>query len=150
MERKEKTMEKMIWFDMDGTIANLYGEANWLNDLINERVNPYKNAKPLCNMQALSRVLNNLAKKGYKIGVVSWLSKNGTEEYGARVAKVKKEWLNRHLASVKFDKIDIIKYGEPKENGRNGILFDDEEQNRKNWNGIAYDVNDIIKVLKAL
>ena len=32
----------------------------------------------------------------------------------------------------------------------NGILFDDEEVNRKNWSGQAYDVNNIIEVLKGL
>ena len=143
-------MKKAIWFDMDGTIADLYGEKNWLANLQAEREAPYANAKPLLNMQALARVLNRLAKQGYTVNVVSWLSKGGTKEYGERVAKAKREWLAKHLASVKFDKIDIIEHGTPKEHGRNGILFDDEENNRKHWHGIAYNVNNIIGILKAL
>ena len=31
-----------------------------------------------------------------------------------------------------------------------GYLFDDEEPNRKKWLGVAYDVNNIIEVLKNL
>lgn len=143
-------MEKEIWFDMDGTIADLYGVENWLDMLINEDTTPYKNAKPLVNMQVLARVLNHLIKKGYTINVVSWLSKNGTDDYNSRVAKVKMEWLKKHLASVKFDKIDILKYGTPKQINRNGILFDDEKPNRDNWLGVAYNVENIIEVLKSL
>ena len=98
----------------------------------------------------LARVLNRLQREGYEIGIVSWLSKNGSEAYGEAVAEAKREWLAKHLASVHFDHIDIIAYGTPKEDGRNGILFDDEKPNRDNWNGIAYDVNNIIEILRAL
>lgn len=141
---------KTIWFDMDGTIADLYGNENWLALLIAESPEPYATAKPLVNMQSLARVLNRLQRNGYRLGVVSWLSKNGSEAYGRAVAEAKREWLARHLASVHFDYIDIIAYGTPKQDGRNGILFDDEKPNRENWNGIAYDVQDIIKTLRTL
>lgn len=33
-------MEKMVWFDMDGTIANLYAVEGWLEDLRAERTRP--------------------------------------------------------------------------------------------------------------
>ena len=101
-------------------------------------------------MQALARALNGLRRKGYKIGVVSWLCRGGSAEYGEAVAAAKKEWLKKHLASVDFDYIDIIEWGDPKENGRDGILFDDEKANRDNWGGVAYDVDNIIEVLKRL
>ena len=29
-------MAKYIWFDMDGTIVDLYGEKDWLSNLLNE------------------------------------------------------------------------------------------------------------------
>lgn len=149
-EREVKRMERKIYFDMDGTIADLYGVENWLEMLINEDTTPYKIARPLVRMQSLARVLNRLQREGYEIGIVSWLSKNGSETYGEAVAEAKREWLAKHLASVHFDHIDIIAYGTPKQNGRNGILFDDEKPNRDSWNGIAYDVNNIIEVLRAL
>ena len=143
-------MKKVIWFDMDGTIANLYGVENWLEMLINEDPTPYAIAKPLLNMQALARVLNTLRRKGYKVGIISWLSKNGSEAYGEKVTAAKKAWLGKHLASVKFDYIDIVAYGTPKQEGRDGILFDDEKPNRDNWNGTAYNVENIIGTLRAL
>ena len=141
---------KEINFDMDGTIANLYGEANWLEDLISEKVTPYVNAKPMVNMNSLAKALNKLISKGYKINVISWTSKNGTKEYNARVETAKRNWLKKHLASVHFNAIKVIPYGEPKENHGNGILFDDEEKNRTNWNGTAYDETNILNVLRSL
>lgn len=143
-------MKKEIWFDMDGTIADLYGVEGWLNMLRNEDTTPYAHAKPLVNMQALARVLNNLIDKGWKVGVISWLSKNGTNEYNEKVARVKREWLAKHLKSVNFATIDIVEYGTPKQLNRNGILFDDEEPNRENWLGVAYNIENIIEVLKGL
>ena len=38
---------KKIWFDMDGTIADLYGVENWLDYLLNGDAFPYKAAAPL-------------------------------------------------------------------------------------------------------
>ena len=104
-----------IYFDMDGTIADLYGNENWLDDLINKRTTPYKNAKPLINMNSLARVLNRLQKQGYKIGIISWLSKNSNLDYDKKVTETKIAWLNKHLKSVQWNEIHIVKYGTPKE-----------------------------------
>jgi hypothetical protein len=62
------------------------------------------------------------------------------------------EWLARHLKSVNFDEIHIVEYGTPKENFGNetDVLFDDEIQNRENWNGTAYDVENILVILRNL
>ena len=142
-----------IWFDMDGTIADLYGVDNWLEYLIAKDALPYEIAKPLLRLSALARVLNNLQRKGYKIGIISWLAKNSTADYDERVAQTKREWLTKHLTSVKFDEVHIVKYGTAKQtfiHTANDILFDDEEQNRNNWTGEAHNVNNIIEVLKSL
>lgn len=143
-------MKKEIWFDMDGTIADLYGVDGWLEMLIDSDPTPYEIARPLLRMATLARLLNRLQRGGWKIGIVSWLSKSGTEAYNRAVTEAKREWLAKHLKSVRFDYIDILPYGTPKEIGRNGFLFDDEEKNRKNWQGIALDVNEILETLKAL
>lgn len=143
-------MKKEIWFDMDGTIADLYGVDGWLDMLLNENARPYEIAKPLVNMRELAKVLNRLIEKGWEIGVISWLAKNGTNDYNKKVANAKMKWLAKHLKSVKFAKIDIVEYGTPKQINRNGILFDDEKQNRENWLGIAYNVENIIQVLREL
>jgi len=141
---------KQINFDMDGTIANLYGVDGWLNDIQNENTRPYTEAKPMMNMSALARVLNRLTNEGYSVNVISWTAKNGSEDYNARVAEAKRAWIAKHLKSVKFDNVFVIPYGTAKQNYGVGILFDDEEANRNAWNGTAYDEKDIIKVLKGL
>lgn len=145
-----KEIRKEICFDMDGTIANLYSVNGWLDYLMAEDTTPYEQAKVMLNMSILARQLNRLQKKGYIIKIISWLAKNGSDDYNARVTKTKKAWLKKHLASVQFDEVIIVKYGTPKQTLGNGILFDDEIQNRKNWNGIAYDVNNILEILKNL
>ena len=142
-----------IWFDMDGTIADLYGVDNWLEYLIAKDALPYEIAKPLLRLSALARVLNNLQRKGYKIGIISWLAKNSTAEYDKAVAEAKEKWLRNHLASVIFDEINIVAYGTPKSTfakSEDDILFDDEAPNRKEWTGKAFDVDSIIEILKGL
>ena len=146
-------MAQTIWFDMDGTIADLYGVEGWLEKLIASDATPYEIAKPLLRLSVLARVLNNLQRKGYKIGIISWLAKNSTAEYDKAVAEAKEKWLRNHLASVIFDEINIVAYGTPKSTfakSDNDVLFDDEEHNRKEWTGKAFDVNDILGVLKGL
>lgn len=143
-------MVKEINFDMDGTIANLYGCDGWLNDILNERIDAYRDAKPMVNMNSLARVLNRLVRNGWTVKVISWTAKNGTNEYNKAVADTKRKWIAKHLGSVQFEDIVIIPYGTPKENYGNGILFDDEQKNRDNWNGIAHDEKNIIEFLKTL
>lgn len=143
-------MEKIINFDLDGTIANLYGVDNWLDYLINSDTYPYAVAKPLVNMNLLARLLNKLSKKGYLINIISWTSKSGTPEYNEAVKQVKIKWLKTHLKSVNFDNIYIVPYGTPKHTISSGILFDDEKQNRDNWGVGAFDESQIFEVLKAI
>ena len=146
-------MIKAIYFDMDGTIADLYGVDGWLKNLRAEQTRPYREAKPLLNMRKLARTLKALQNQGYHIGIVSWLSKNSTAAYDERVTAAKQKWLAAHLGSVLFDEIKIVPYGTPKQNTADfpqGVLFDDEAPNRKNWTGVAYDADCIMQVLESL
>lgn len=146
-------MTKAIYFDMDGTIANLYGVENWLSKLRAEDETPYLEAQPLLRLSTLAKILNNLQKNGYIIGVISWLSKNSSKNYREKVAQAKIKWLKSHLASVNFDEIILVPYGTPKEKSvkyPKGILFDDELKNRENWSGTAFDEKNILEILKAL
>ena len=145
-------MEQTIFFDMDGTIADLYGVENWLDYLIEKNPLPYEIAKPLVRLSTLARYLNKLQAQGFRIGIISWLSKDSNNIYDEMVTYTKIKWLKKHLASVQFNEIHIVDYGTPKELFSNGndILFDDEENNRNNWIGTAYDVDNIIDTLKSL
>lgn len=143
---------RTIYFDMDGTIADLYGVKGWLDYIINKDSTPYEIAKPLVKLNVLARLLNKLQREGFKIGIISWLAKNSNENYDNLVTNAKLNWLSNHLASVNFDEIHIVPYGTPKENFSSGadILFDDEIQNRENWIGSAFSENSILDTLKSL
>jgi hypothetical protein len=141
---------RAINLDMDGTIADLYGVQDWLSYLIAKDTTPYRVAKPLVNLNVLARRLNTLQKKGYEINIISWLSKTSDKEFDVAVTKTKIAWLRKHLPSVKWDNINIVPYGTPKSTCGSDILFDDEENNRKEWKGKAYDVNNILDELKKL
>jgi len=144
---------KAIYFDMDGTIANLYGVEGWLDSIINKDARPYVEARPLVHMATLARQLNKLQRDGYRLGIVSWLAKNSNEAYDMAVTEAKLQWLRVHLKSVRFDEIHIVAYGTPKQtvvDDPMGILFDDEENNRLGWTGTAYDIQNIVGVLKGV
>lgn len=144
-------MTKAIWFDMDGTIADLYSVDGWLAYLQAEDTTPYAQAKVMHNMAQLARLLNSAQRKGYTIGVISWTAKHGTDSYNKAVAQVKREWLAKHLHSVKWDMIKVVDYGTNKYMAcGGGILFDDEQGNRDAWKDEAFTPNHIMEVLKNL
>lgn len=127
---------KAIYFDMDGTIANFYGVSNWLEYLKRSDVRPYEVAAPLVDMHKLASHLNDLRAQGYHIGIVSWTSKGGTDEFNEATKLAKMKWLHKHLGSVVWDEIKIIPYGSPKSKAvqyPEGMLFDDELRNLHEW-----------------
>lgn len=141
-------MENVIWLDCDGTWIDLYGVDGWLDMLIAEDPTPYAIAKPLVNLSWLARTIHELQNIGYKVGIISWLSKSGSVEYNELVAETKIKYFETHLPSVQFDEIHIVPYGTPKSTCGQGYLFDDEESNRQEWKGIAYSEQDLIKTLR--
>ena len=143
-------MEKKIWLDMDGTIANLYAVEGWLSMLRNYDPTPYIQAEPMLNMSSLARLLHKAQRLGYEIGIVSWLSKESNQEYDNAVTVAKMEWLRIHLPSVVFDEIKIVAYGVPKHEICSGVLFDDEEHNRKEWGVGGLEPSEIMDFLRNL
>lgn len=144
-----------IYFDMDGTIADLYGVDNWLADLRAEKVSPYLEAEPLTNMIELQDYLLGLQELGYDLGIISWTSKSGSAEYNEAVRIAKVLWLRQMLPLVRFNEMHIVKYGTRKDyvaKDKNGIIFDDDERVREKWRGKAVNPNteDIIETLKRI
>lgn len=143
-------MKKAIYFDMDGTLADLYSVDGWLDCLENRDVKPYREAKPMVNMNHLSVLLNKLQSIGYHIGVVTWLCRDDIPEYHDRITTTKLDWLNKYMPTVAWDEVDVVKYGTPKHEVVKypyGIIFDDDEKVRGPWTGTAYNVDNIIHVL---
>ena len=141
-----------IWFDMDGTIADLYGVENWLEMLIAHDETPYAIAKPIVNLSVLARLMNEVQRKGFEICIVSALAKNSTAEYDERVRNAKIKWLANHLKSVHFDEIRFVHYWYTKNDVNTGadVLFDDEERHLEKWTGTAVHASKMIETLKAI
>ena len=141
-----------IWFDMDGTIADLYGVNDWLEKLINSDPTPYAEAKPLVNLSLLARLINRVQRNGFEVCIITALSKNSSAEYDEAVIKAKKMWLNRHLKSVRFDEIRFVPYWFTKNDVNSGedILFDDEVRHLEAWTGRACPADEMIETLKSL
>jgi len=141
-----------IYFDMDGTIADLYNVENWLPRLRNNDTGPYTEAKPMLRFSTLARLLNAVQRSGVHIGIISWTSKGGSATYNQDVMAAKRAWLEKHLPSVRFNEIHIVPYGYPKELfAKDGdILFDDSEAVRNDWTAESYAPDKIIEILKAL
>lgn len=146
-------MKKTIWFDMDGTLADLYGVDNWLEKLRAEDATPYTEAYVMHNMSLLARTLNKLQKLGYHIGIITWFAKDATAEYDKMVKQAKEKWLHQHLRSVTFNEIYMVPYGCPKTifmNTEHDILFDDNKNIREEWTGEAHDPYEMFSILDEL
>ena len=140
-----------IWFDMDGTIADFYGVEGWLKSIKAGETRPYEKAKGLGNTAYIARLLNKVQAKGCEVGIISWTARNGSVEYNKAVETAKRIWLGKHFPSVKWNTIKVVAYGTDKKTATGGgILFDDEEPNRKAWGKGAYTPAEITEVLKAL
>ena len=141
-------MEKILVFDMDGTIADLYGVENWLTALENHDPRPYAQARPLYDMDTLKEILEIFKALGWKIVVTTWLAKNSNKVYDALVRMAKIEWLDRF--DFPYDEIHLVKYGTTKADctrklGGFQILIDDNEKVRKGWTlGDTIDANENI------
>ena len=152
-------MIKMICFDMDGTIADLYGVTGWLEMLRNENPTPYEVAEPIWNTEALNAILMALQAKGIEIRIVTWLSKDSTEEYKTATREAKKDWLADN--AFPYDHFHGVKYGATKADsirkylaeGETAILIDDNDKVRRGWHmgeAINPTTTDIIEYLAGL
>ena len=138
-------MNKTLVFDMDGTLADLYGVENWLDDLRSEKVRPYEQAKPLYDMDNMNVILNILKDMGWRIVVTTWLAKDSSNDYDNLVRQAKLAWLDKY--NFPYDEIHLVKYGTTKANctrklGGRQVLVDDNENIRKGWTlGDTIDAN---------
>ena len=149
-------MAKMICFDMDGTIADLYSVPNWLDKLRAEDSSPYSDAAPMWNMEELRKILLLLISEGWEVRVISWLSKDSNESYKDEVRKAKLEWLAKY--DFPYRRCHLVAYGTTKADcvrrwASPAILVDDNEKVRNGWHlGETIDPTkvDLIEELRKL
>lgn len=143
---------KAIYWDLDGTLANLYNYPNWLDMLHAEDVTPYANCEPRVNMSELNNILCEFATLGVTIGVISWGAMNSSNEYTRATKKAKKAWCEKYLTCV--TEFHVVKYGTPKHvtaKIKDSILVDDNADVRKAWkNGATIDASKSEEMMKNL
>ena len=128
------TNNATIYFDLDGTIADLYGFNGWLDCLQNEQTTPYAEARLLVDGEQLRNFLAAGKAAGVLFGVISWGAKNASKDYQKAIRRAKIDWLKKNNLLKYFDELHVIRYGTPKNRAaknRTGILIDDELQR---WN----------------
>lgn len=133
-----RTPEKVLVLDMDGTLADLYGVPDWLPKLQSENPSPYAEAKAMWDMVELARTLEEMQVNGWRIVVVSWLSKEASPKYAMAIRRAKREWLADW--QVPWDEAHFVRYGTPKTRVIKNLplgswLVDDDEKVRAEWRG---------------
>ena len=152
-------MIKEIVFDMDGTIADLYGVENWLPKLRAYDPTPYQTAEPLVDMAELACLLRSLKNCGINVAVITWLSKEPNKQYDDEVRKAKRAWLKSY--GFPFDTLRCVAYGTPKHKieaarlaaDEEALIFDDDARVRRDWDlGGAIDptTTNILDVLREI
>lgn len=123
----------VLYFDLDGTLANLYNVPSWLEDIQAEDTKPYE----VCGLmnECLPSLLEKLKQSGFELGVITWTARGGSKGYKKAVRKAKLEWLEKHFKDV-FSEFHAISYVTPKSkvaNRSNAVLVDDNAKVRASW-----------------
>lgn len=152
-------MSVKIFFDMDGTVFDLYGKENWLELLRTETKGAFEGGFIL-NDEGYTDFIDevgNLLDKGVQFGVITWLPMQASPEYEEICRAEKLEWVKKYLPFV--SEFNCVSYGIPKQNciqkkASKMYLIDDNTEICKIWQTtkqrIAIEVNKNFNVLNAL
>lgn len=127
---------KQLWFDMDGTVADLYGSEGWLDKLRAEEPGVYDDLRPLYDPEKLRAVCLTLMGQGWQLGIITWLGMGASDEYEERSTEEKKLWRDKYMPYI--TEFHAQRYGTPKQYAparRAGImiLVDDNKDVREMW-----------------
>ena len=148
----EPSFPRWVYFDMDGTIADLYNVPGWLEGLKASNTSPYLLANPIGDSRQLTSLFKRLKKQGYHLGIVSWGAKGGSVEYTRAVKRAKIAWLNAHYPKV-FEEIHVVKHGTPKKSvvrNKHSYLVDDESRNLAQWGHRSINASDYRNMIVGL
>lgn len=150
-------MSTTIYFDLDGTLYDLYNIENWEQKLREEKPNMYNQDRPLYTPR-IHTIVSALLRLGVKFHSITKLSMTATENYAKLTTEEKKEWVRNNLPFV--SNINCIPYTDHKykyirRKDEENILIDDSEYECSDWTGTAYkaenNIEDILeKILKDL
>ena len=123
----------IILFDLDGTLGNLYGRKNWLEELKSE-IPIYEDLEPLVNMEELNAIAYKLKSIGIEFGVVTWLAMGASENYEFITSMEKYRWCKKYIPFI--TEFECQPYGTPKQTNyrnRQCVLIDDNAEVRASF-----------------
>lgn len=150
---KNNTNKPTIYFDLDGTLYDLYNQPRWLERItVDYDATAYAADALLVDHADFSDTLNALVAKGYRVGVVSWCAgDNPPKWYDGAVRSVKRAWVKKFIPQA--TEVHIVKYGTPKSrvvSDRDGMLIDDNTEVLASWKGRKVHASKMMETLKGL
>lgn len=123
-----------VYLDMDGTIADLYGQENWLERLLKEEDDLFSTCEPMTTEETLYEFFPTDL---FKIKILSMTPKDVSKTYCEKVITEKNAWLDRFFPTI-TDR-HYLPYGNNKnfKNSKDAVLVDDSETIRKTFRGVA-------------
>lgn len=124
-------MNKTIYFDLDGTLADFYHVHDWLTRIRHDDASVYEEAKPFNEYINMVRFYKYL---GYKVVIITCLPWYCSYAFAHKVRRSKFRWLNRYLNGL-VDEMLVVPHTNNKEiyaKGE-GILVDDDSSTLGNW-----------------
>lgn len=126
-------MNKVVYFDMDGTIADLYGVSNCFKRLDNMDATVYSEAKPI---DKYINMLKEFHTMGYKVIILSALGMVSSKRFDKDTIRNKGIWLDTYVGKEYIDEriyIPNTKHKELYQLFGKGILVDDDDRVLMNW-----------------
>lgn len=140
-------MRKTIWFDMDGTLYDLYKIPGWLEMLESGHWSQAFNSpgRARAHIDRINAAIEALWANGWTVGVITWAPK-GVEDSRAleRIGNIKLGWLMENVPALGCNELApflCVRYGEDKAGvlhrsgfrGDINYLVDDNKEVRKSW-----------------
>lgn len=143
---------KTIYFDLDGTVYDLYNLPRWLERItVDYDASAYSDGSLMVDRDTLHALLDSLLDSGYRIGVVSWVAGgNPPAEFVSAIRRTKRAWIRENMPQV--SEVHIVKYGTPKYrvvSDPHGILVDDKPH-EVGWKGRTIHADNLVTDLKGL
>lgn len=131
---------------------------DWSHRLDISDATVYRDAAPMIDMTVFTSLLHILRTKGYRVVVLTWLSKNADPDFHKNICIQKRQWLDRY--GIPADDVIMMDYGMDKHQAlmtkypdARTVLFDDDARVRDSWkSGMTVDpvTCDINAVLAGL
>ena len=129
-------MSIKIYFDLDGTVYDLYNVENWLEKLRSEDASVFSEGNFIGDYNRFKTVCEKLVSVGVQFEVITWLPMQASEEYEIECTEVKREWVKKFMPFV--TEFTAQSYGIPKQNAikkraKTMYLLDDNKEVCEMW-----------------